>query len=174
MCDDLNIGLEYLHHGCKPPVVNRDVKITNILVDEKFRTKLADFGLSRVFLGEDATHVSTVVAGTRGYLDPEYYTTSKLTEKYSEIEKDDLGNVVDPKLQGDYVVNSVWKVLEVAMSCVPRNSTRRPTMNFVVIELNACLTMEMTRNGTKSKDSIGLTSLNMETGLKPQARSCDE
>ncbi|GAA0183152.1 hypothetical protein LIER_30619 [Lithospermum erythrorhizon] len=186
MATDAAQGLEYLHHGCKPLVVHRDVKITNILVDENFRAKLADFGLSRAFPNdEDGTHVgTTVVAGTPGYLDPEYYETSRLTEKSdiysfgivlleivtgrpaiqrnnepthiitwvtSEIVKGDLSNIVDPKLQGDYDINSIWKVLEVAMSCVARKSTRRPTMNFVVIELNACLTMEMTRNGTKSK-----------------------
>uniref|UniRef100_A0A2N9FN08 Protein kinase domain-containing protein n=1 Tax=Fagus sylvatica TaxID=28930 RepID=A0A2N9FN08_FAGSY len=73
-------GLEYLHHGCKPPIIHRDVKSTNILLNEKFRAKLADFGLSKTFPTDD-THLSTVVAGTPGYLDPEYYLTNWLTEK---------------------------------------------------------------------------------------------
>ncbi|XP_010420548.1 PREDICTED: receptor-like protein kinase At3g21340 [Camelina sativa] len=64
-------GLEYLHNGCKPPMVHRDVKTTNILLNEHFQAKLADFGLSRSFPIEGETHVSTVVAGTPGYLDPE-------------------------------------------------------------------------------------------------------
>ncbi|KAF2595037.1 hypothetical protein F2Q70_00043152 [Brassica cretica] len=64
-------GLEYLHNGCKPPMVHRDVKTTNILLNEHFEAKLADFGLSRSFPIEGETHVSTVVAGTPGYLDPE-------------------------------------------------------------------------------------------------------
>ncbi|EOA37774.1 hypothetical protein CARUB_v10012635mg [Capsella rubella] len=74
-------GLEYLHNGCKPPMVHRDVKTTNILLTEHFQAKLADFGLSRSFPTEGETHVSTVVAGTPGYLDPEYYRTNWLTEK---------------------------------------------------------------------------------------------
>ncbi|XP_010535197.1 PREDICTED: receptor-like protein kinase At3g21340 isoform X2 [Tarenaya hassleriana] len=74
-------GLEYLHNGCKPPMVHRDVKTTNILLNEHLQAKLADFGLSRSFPTEGETHVSTVVAGTPGYLDPEYYRTNWLTEK---------------------------------------------------------------------------------------------
>ncbi|VVA93743.1 unnamed protein product [Arabis nemorensis] len=75
-------GLEYLHNGCKPQIVHRDIKTTNILLNEKFQAKLADFGLSKSFpLGTDETHISTVVAGTPGYLDPEYYRTNRLTEK---------------------------------------------------------------------------------------------
>ncbi|KAF3445137.1 hypothetical protein FNV43_RR14830 [Rhamnella rubrinervis] len=74
-------GLEYLHNGCKPPIIHRDVKTANILLNEKFQAKLADFGLSRAFSIESGTHISTVVAGTPGYLDPEYYVTNWLQEK---------------------------------------------------------------------------------------------
>ncbi|VVB16617.1 unnamed protein product [Arabis nemorensis] len=75
------LGLDHLHTGCTPPMVHGDVKTTNILLDAHYKAKLADFGLSRSCQVEGKSHVSTVVAGTPGYLDPEYHHTSHLGEK---------------------------------------------------------------------------------------------
>ncbi|MED6136238.1 hypothetical protein PIB30_054210 [Stylosanthes scabra] len=75
-------GLEYLHNGCKPLIIHRDVKCANILLTEKFQAKLADFGLSRSFIADGDTHISTaVVAGTLGYLDPQCTMLNRFTEK---------------------------------------------------------------------------------------------
>ncbi|CAA7050058.1 unnamed protein product [Microthlaspi erraticum] len=65
----------------RPPMVHRDVKTTNILLNERSQAKLADCGLSRSFPIDGESHVMTVVAGTPGYLDPEYYRTNWLSEK---------------------------------------------------------------------------------------------
>lgn len=63
-------GLEYLHDGCVPPIIHRDMKSSNILLNEQMQAKISDFGLSRVFVNESDTHFSTCPAGTFGYLDP--------------------------------------------------------------------------------------------------------
>ncbi|XXG57226.1 hypothetical protein AAC387_Pa03g4438 [Persea americana] len=77
---DVAQGLEYLHDDCKPSIIHRDVKTANILLNERLEAKIGDFGLSRVF-NDEFTHVSTVVKGTVGYLDPEYCNSNNLTEK---------------------------------------------------------------------------------------------
>ncbi|XP_047316982.1 putative leucine-rich repeat receptor-like protein kinase At2g19210 [Impatiens glandulifera] len=74
-------GLDYLHNGCKPSIIHRDVKSSNILLNGNFEAKLADFGLSRTIPLEGSDYFSMVVAGTPGYLDPEYYLTNRVTEK---------------------------------------------------------------------------------------------
>lgn len=73
-------ALCYLHNSISPPILHRDVKTTNILLDEGFHAKLADFGLSRL-VPLDVTHVSTAPQGTPGYVDPEYHSCYRLTDK---------------------------------------------------------------------------------------------
>ncbi|XP_059595456.1 putative leucine-rich repeat receptor-like protein kinase At2g19210 isoform X2 [Vitis vinifera] len=162
-------GLEYLHNGCKPPIVHRDMKSSNILLTESLQAKIADFGMSR-----DLQSLSTDPVGTPGYFDPECQSTGNLNEKsdvYSfgivllelitgrraiipggihiagwvspMIERGDIRSIVDPRLQGDFNTNSAWKAVEIALACVASTGMQRPDMSHVVVDLKECLEREV-------------------------------
>lgn len=156
-------GLEYLHDKCSPNIIHRDVKSTNILLTEKLVAKVADFGLSKLRSRdqEDATHVTTVVKGTPGYLDPEYHETGLLTEKsdvyafgivlmeiftgrhqmfiaqtVAEAWKlQQFDDLLDPNLGVEHDREELISLVELALWCSRKSSGERPFMRQVVQRL---------------------------------------
>ncbi|XP_014503908.1 calmodulin-binding receptor-like cytoplasmic kinase 2 [Vigna radiata var. radiata] len=78
---DVAHAITYLHMYADNPIIHRDIKASNILVTENLKAKVADFGFARLSDDPTATHISTQVKGTAGYMDPEYLRTYQLTEK---------------------------------------------------------------------------------------------
>ncbi|KAF0887598.1 hypothetical protein E2562_002315 [Oryza meyeriana var. granulata] len=197
-------GLEYLHKSCRPPLIHRDVKTKNILLSANLEAKISDFGLTKVFTDEFATHVTTQPAGTLGYLDPEYYNTSRLSEKsdvYSfgvvlleiitgqppavpindnesihiaqwvrqKLSDGNIESVADPRMGGEYDINSVWKVAELALNCKEQPSRERPSMTDVVAELKESLELEVSHamgyysSVTTSVNNLSATSVDLQT-----------
>ncbi|KAG6631010.1 hypothetical protein CIPAW_13G060800 [Carya illinoinensis] len=164
-------GILYLHTEADPPIFHRDIKATNILLDSKYTAKVADFGLSRLapvpdIEGTMPAHVSTVVKGTPGYLDPEYFLTHQLTDKsdvYSlgvvflelltamqpiahgknivrevkvAYKSGMIFSVIDQRMDS-YPSDYVVKFFSLAMRCCEDETDARPSMAEVVRELES-------------------------------------
>jgi serine/threonine protein kinase len=177
------------------------VKTTNILLSADLEAKISDFGLTKVFADDFDTHITTQPAGTLGYLDPEYYNTSRLSEKsdvYSfgvvllelitgqppavpitstdsihialwvrqKLSMGNIESIVDPRMGGEYDVNSVWKVAELALQCKERPSRERPTMTQVVMELKETLGLDALHGmGYYSSEPSSTVNLSATSGV---------
>ncbi|XP_019095684.1 PREDICTED: probable LRR receptor-like serine/threonine-protein kinase At1g51820 [Camelina sativa] len=153
---------DYLHSGCAQAIVQRDVKTTNILLNEHYEAKVADFGLSKS-LPIRESHVSTIVAGTPGYLDPEYYRTGWLTTNsdvysYGVVLLELLTNqpVVDQSREQDHIGGWVGLKLtnggdiSTIMDPRPRNYNSGSARQYVELAM-ACLNPSSSERPTMSQ-----------------------
>ncbi|KAB5568817.1 hypothetical protein DKX38_002610 [Salix brachista] len=152
-------GLAYLHHDLLPPIIHRDIKSTNILLDVNYRPKVADFGIAKVLQargGKDST--TTVIAGTYGYLAPDFGESKNIIYLVStKVEtKEGVMEVLDKRLSGSFR-HEMIQVLRIAIRCTYKNPALRPTMNEVVQ-----LLIEAGQNiveSTKSKEASDATKI---------------
>ncbi|KAG5535244.1 hypothetical protein RHGRI_023132 [Rhododendron griersonianum] len=181
---DISHGIGYLHDGAVPPVIHRDLKSANILLDRSMRAKVADFGLSKeeAFDGRKSG-----IKGTYGYIDPEYITTKKFTTKsdiYSfgiilfelitaihpqqnlmeyinlaGMSPDGADEILDKRLIGDCKIVEVRNLASIAHKCLRKTSRRRPSIAEVSQAISKIKQSRLSKDDTMSfsrEDAAGL------------------
>ncbi|OIT08680.1 serinethreonine-protein kinase-like protein acr4 [Nicotiana attenuata] len=172
-------GIEYLHGYACPPVIHRDIKSSNILVDEEHNARVADFGLSLLGPANSSSPLAELPAGMLGYLDPEYYRLHYLTTKsdvysfgvllleiligrkaidmqYDVVEwavplikAGDIQAILDPVLKPPSDVEALRRIANIASKCVRMRGKERPSMDKVTTALERALAQLM---GSPSND----------------------
>ncbi|KAL1096470.1 hypothetical protein V6Z11_D06G225100 [Gossypium hirsutum] len=156
---DVARALEYLHEHCNPPVIHRDIKSSNILLDSDFNAKLSDFGLA-VVTGSQNKNVK--LSGTLGYVAPEYLLEELLVRKKPLEQmspsrcqslvtwampqlsnRSELPNIVDPVIRDTMDLKNLYQVAAVAVLCIQPEPSYRPLITDVLHSLIPLVPMEL-------------------------------
>nr|XP_011464973.1 PREDICTED: probable leucine-rich repeat receptor-like protein kinase At5g49770 [Fragaria vesca subsp. vesca]XP_011464974.1 PREDICTED: probable leucine-rich repeat receptor-like protein kinase At5g49770 [Fragaria vesca subsp. vesca] len=177
-------GLAYLHELCDPPIIHRDIKSTNVLLDNHLNAKVADFGLSKSMGNSGRDHVSTQVKGTMGYMDPEYYMTQRLTEKSDVygfgVLMLELLTARRPIEQGKYIVREVrtamdktkelYNLHDILDLAIGLGTTLKGLERFVDLAMT-CVEEEGANRPTMSEVVKEIENIMQLAGLNPNAES---
>ncbi|XP_068637429.1 calcium/calmodulin-regulated receptor-like kinase 2 isoform X1 [Aristolochia californica] len=189
---DVSHGIEYLHEGAVPPVIHRDLKSANILLDQEMRAKVADFGLSKeeVFDGRNSG-----LKGTYGYMDPEYMSTNRFTKKsdiysfgiilfellsainpqqglsdYIDLAamsadgKEGWDEILDQNLVGKCDLEEVQLLATIAYRCTQKVPRKRPSIGDVSLAISRIRQRRLARRDT----SMSLSSMSFTRGEIPR------
>ncbi|KAK9942148.1 hypothetical protein M0R45_007831 [Rubus argutus] len=148
-------GLQYLHGGAKGTIIHRDVKSTNILLDDKWVAKVSDFGLSKgttTFLCEVLCARPAVIHTN----ETELYQVNLAEWAKCCYQNGELDQIIDPSLRGKVAVECLNIFTEVAISCIHDDGTERPSMNEVVRRLEIALELHpRTKENNNCTERIG-------------------
>ncbi|URD97131.1 receptor-like serine threonine-protein kinase [Musa troglodytarum] len=164
-------GLDYLHKGCKPPIIHRDVKSSNILLSEELEARIGDFGYHEnyqlteksdvysfgVVLLELITGRPPIVHG------PGNVHIVKLIA--ASLSRGCIEEIMDETLQGEYDATSAWKILDLALRCTADAGSQRPTMFEVVTQLKSCSKPEI---ASDRSDVIYIEGFNMSREISSE------
>ncbi|KAG0449126.1 hypothetical protein HPP92_027513 [Vanilla planifolia] len=183
-------GIAYLHHEASPRIIHRDIKASNVLLDSRFRPKVADFGFAKL-IPEGVSHLTSRVKGTVGYLAPEYamwgsfgilllelVTARRPFEKLPGgerrdivkwvqplVESGDWEKIADPRLSAKFNVVQLRNVVVVAMKCTNGCPDHRPEMREVV---------QLLRAAVRARNQLDKLASTIMEEINPTETTCDE
>uniref|UniRef100_A0A2P2MWC5 non-specific serine/threonine protein kinase n=2 Tax=Rhizophora mucronata TaxID=61149 RepID=A0A2P2MWC5_RHIMU len=172
---DISLGIEYLHDGAVPPVIHRDLKSANVLLDQSMRAKVADFGLSKEEVFDDS---NSSLKGTYGYIDPVYISTNQFTKKsdiYSfgviifelitaihphqnlmeyvnlaAMSPDGVDEILDKNLVEECNMEEVRQLAAIAYKCLQRFQKKRPSIGEVSHAISKIKQQRLAKENTTS------------------------